>query len=68
VATAATDAGPVDLAASQDGRALYVEAGAGDLLDSFAVQPGGTLVPTGSVAPELPGHSGLEGIAVGGSL
>jgi len=68
VATAATDAGPVDLAASQDGRALYVETGAGDLLDSFAVQAGGTLVPTGSVAPELPGHSGLEGIAVGGSL
>jgi len=66
VANTTTDGGPVDLAASPDGRSLYVETGAGDLLDSFAVQPGGTLVPTGSVAPELPGHTGLEGIAVGG--
>jgi len=68
VATTATDVGPVDLAASLDGRALYVETGAGDLLDSFSVRADGTLVATGSVAPELPGHSGLEGIAVGGSL
>ena len=65
VATTTTDAGPVDLAASLDGRALYVETGAGDLLDSFAVQADGSLVSTGSVAPELPGHAGLEGIAVG---
>ena len=67
VATTATDAGPVDLAASADGTALYVETGASDLVDSFAIGSDGTLVPTGSVAPELPGHSGLEGIAVGGS-
>jgi len=67
VATTATDAGPVDLAASADGRSLYVETGAGDLVDSFAIGSGGSLVSTGSVAPELPGHSGLEGIAVGGS-
>ena len=67
VANTATDGGPVDLAASQDGRALYVETGANDLLDSFAVQSDGSLVSTGSVAPELPGHTGLEGIAVGGS-
>jgi hypothetical protein len=66
VATAGTDAGPIDLAASPDGHSLYVETGGSDLLDTFAVQPDGSLVPTGSVAPELPGHTGLEGIAVGG--
>ncbi len=65
VASTPTDSGPVDLAASLDGHALYVETGGSDLVDSFAVQSDGTLVPTGSVAPELPGHSGLEGIAVG---
>jgi len=65
VATTTTDAGPVDLAASLDGRALYVETGANDLVDSFAVQADGSLVATGAVAPELPGHTGLEGIAVG---
>lgn len=67
VGTSATDAGPVDLAASPDGRSLFVETGAGDLVDSFAVQPDGSLVATGSAAPELPGHTGLEGIAVGTS-
>jgi len=60
-----TDGGPIDLAASPDGSSLYVETGASDLIDTFAVSPTGTLVPTGSVAPELPGHTGLEGIAVG---
>jgi hypothetical protein len=68
VATTATDPGPVDLATSSDGRSLFVETGANDLVDSFAIQPNGTLVATGSVAPELPGHSGLEGIAVGPSF
>ncbi len=67
VTNTTTDAGPVDLVASPDGRSLYVETGAGDLLDSFAVQSDGSLVSTGSVSPELPGHTGLEGIAVGGS-
>ena len=61
----ATDAGPIDLAAAPDGSALYVETGGSDLVDTFAVSPSGTLIPTGKVAPELPGHSGLEGIAVG---
>jgi len=65
VASTTTDAGPVDLAASPDGRSLYVETGSSDLVDSFAVQADGSLVATGSVAPELPGHVGLEGIAVG---
>jgi len=61
----ATDAGPIDLVASVDGSSLYVETGGSDLVDTFAVTPGGSLVPTGNVAPELPGHSGLEGIAAG---
>jgi len=65
VATTTTDPGPVDLAASADGHSLFVETGAGDLVDSYAVQADGGLVPTGAVAPELPGHTGLEGIAVG---
>ena len=66
VANTTTDAGPVDLAASTHGRSLFVETGGSDLLDSFAVQADGSLVSTGSVSPELPGHTGLEGIAVGG--
>ena len=68
VATTVTDPGPVDLATSPDGRSLYVETGGSDLLDAFSIQANGSLVPTGSVAPELPGHTGLEGIAVGGSF
>jgi hypothetical protein len=61
----ATDPGTIDLAATPDGSFLYVETGAGDIVDGFAVTGNGSLVFTGSsVAPELPGHSGLEGIAV----
>jgi hypothetical protein len=61
----ATDPGTIDLAATPNGAFLYVETGAGDIVDGFAVQANGSLVFTGSsVAPELPGHSGLEGIAV----
>ena len=56
--------GPVDLAATPDGSTLYVETGGSDLVDAFAVHGDGSLSPLGSVAPELPGHSGLEGIAV----
>ena len=65
VGNTSTDPGPIDLAASPDGNSLFVETGAGDLVDSFAVRPNGTLVATGSVSPELAGHNGLEGIAVG---
>ena len=65
VGTAATDAGPIDLVASPDGSSLYVETGGSDLVDTYAVTFRGALVPTGNVAPELPGHTGLEGIAVG---
>ena len=61
----ATDAGPIDLAAAPDGTALYAETGGGDIVDAFSVHHDGSLTFTGSsVAPELPGHSGLEGIAV----
>jgi hypothetical protein len=65
IGSTATDPGPIDLAASPDGSALYVETGGSDIIDTFAVTPTGALVRTGSVAPELPGHTGLEGIAVG---
>lgn len=60
-----TDPGPIDLAASPDGRVLYVETGGSDLIDSFAIAGNGSLIKTGTVSPELPGHTGLEGIAVG---
>jgi lactonase family protein with 7-bladed beta-propeller len=65
VSTTATDVGPIDMASSPSGRTLYVETGGSDLLESFAVQPSGSLVFRGSVTTELPGHTGLEGIAVG---
>lgn len=65
VSTTPTDVGPIDLAASPDGRTLYVETGGSDLVDTFAVRPDGSLEFVGSVTAELPGHSGLEGIAVG---
>ena len=65
VSETSTDAGPIDLAATPDGSFLYVETGGGDIVDGFAVQGNGSLAFIGSsVAPELPGHSGLEGIAV----
>jgi len=61
----AADAGSIDLAAAPDGTALYVETGGADIVDAFSVHTDGSLSFTGSsVAPELPGHSGLEGIAV----
>lgn len=65
VGSTATDPGPIDLAASPDGSELYVETGGSDLVDTFAVSATGGLVATGSVASELPGHTGFEGIAVG---
>jgi 6-phosphogluconolactonase (cycloisomerase 2 family) len=65
VAEGATDAGPIDLAAAPDGTALYVETGGSDIVDAFSVGHDGSLTFAGSsVAPELPGQSGLEGIAV----
>jgi hypothetical protein len=68
VGNATTDPGPIDLVASPDGHSLFVETGANDVVDSFAVQADGTLVATGSATPEPAGHNGLEGIAVGFSF
>lgn len=65
VSATATDAGTIDLAAAPDGASLYAETGGADIVDAFTVHPDGSLTFTGSsVAPELPGHSGVEGIAV----
>ena len=62
VGTTSTDAGPIDAAANPDGSTLYVETGASGIVDGFHVNANGSLTFTGAVAPELPGHSGLEGI------
>jgi Lactonase, 7-bladed beta-propeller len=56
----ATDAGPIDMAASTDGSTLYVEAGGAGAVDEFHVNPGGSLSDLGSVAGL---GAGLEGIA-----
>jgi 6-phosphogluconolactonase (cycloisomerase 2 family) len=62
--TAHTDAGPVDLAASPDGRFLYQEATGAGIIDEYAVNPDGSLTSIGTVAG-LPADSGsgIEGIA-----
>ncbi|HWF57082.1 MAG TPA: hypothetical protein VG520_01875 [Candidatus Dormibacteraeota bacterium] len=65
VSQTATDPGPIDLAATPDGSFLYVQTGANGIVDGFRVHGDGSLTGTGgSVAPELPGHTGLEGIVV----
>jgi 6-phosphogluconolactonase (cycloisomerase 2 family) len=56
-----TDPGTVDAAASPHGRFLYVETGAGGIVDEFAVGKGGSLTPIGKVT--VAGASGGEGIA-----
>ena len=57
---ASTDTGPIDMAASPDGRYLYAQAGGAGAVDEFAVSPGGGLSPIGSVTGL---GSGIEGIA-----
>ena len=37
-----TDPGPIDLAITPDGSALYVETGGNDLIDSFRIAPTGS--------------------------
>ena len=59
----ATDAGPVDSAASPGGRFLYVQTGGAGVVDEFAVGPAGSLTQIGSVT--VPGATGGEGIAAG---
>jgi DNA-binding beta-propeller fold protein YncE len=56
----ATDAGTVDAAASGDGRYLYVQTGAGGIVDEYAVGAAGALSEVGSVT--VPGAVGGEGI------
>lgn len=62
--TAHTDGGPVDLAASPDGRFLYQQATGAGAIDEFAVNADGSLTGIGTVAG-LPADngSGIEGIA-----
>lgn len=62
--TAHTDAGPVDLAASPDGRFLYQQATGAGAIDEYAVNADGSLTSLGTVAG-LPADngSGIEGIA-----
>jgi DNA-binding beta-propeller fold protein YncE len=55
-----TDAGTVDAASPDGGRFLYVQTGAGGIVDEFAVDPSGALSELGSVT--VPGGVGGEGI------
>lgn len=57
---AATDAGPIDLAASRDGTKLYAETGGAGSIDEFQVNADGSLTSLGSVAGL---GAGIEGIA-----
>ncbi len=56
-----TDPGTVDPAISHDGRFLYVETGAGGIVDEFAVNSDGSLTAIGSVT--VANAAGAEGIA-----
>jgi 6-phosphogluconolactonase (cycloisomerase 2 family) len=60
VGTTSTDPGPVDSAASRDGRFLYVQTGATGTLDEFAINQDGTLTPIGSEL--VPNAVGGEGV------
>lgn len=62
--TATTDAGPIDLAASSDGRFLYEEATGAGAIDEFAVNADGSLTRIGALTGFTPNNgSGIEGIA-----
>jgi 6-phosphogluconolactonase (cycloisomerase 2 family) len=56
----ATDAGTVDAAATPNGEFLYVQTGAGGVVDEFSVARNGSLTAIGSVT--VPGAVGGEGI------
>jgi 6-phosphogluconolactonase (cycloisomerase 2 family) len=61
---AVTDAGPVDIAASSDGRYLYQEATGAGVIDEFKVGDDGSLTKIGTVTGFTPDNgSGFEGIA-----
>ena len=62
--TATTDAGPVDLAASTDGRYIYQQATGAGVIDEFKVNADGSLTQIGTVTGFAPDNgSGFEGIA-----
>jgi 6-phosphogluconolactonase (cycloisomerase 2 family) len=54
------DGGPIDMAASPNGRFLYVEAGGAGAIDALRINRDGSLTSIGSVT----GLDGLEGIAI----
>jgi 6-phosphogluconolactonase (cycloisomerase 2 family) len=56
-----TDAGTVDSVLSPDARFLYVQTGAGGIVDEFAIGAGGALTSLGSVT--VAASAGGEGIA-----
>jgi 6-phosphogluconolactonase (cycloisomerase 2 family) len=64
--SARTDAGPIDLAASPDGRYVFELNGLAGDLGVYAVAPDGTLTETSTVhgLPAFNGFNGMEGIAV----
>lgn len=62
--TATTDAGPVDLAASSDGRYIYQQATGAGVIDEFKVNNNGSLTQIGRVTGFTPDNgTGFEGIA-----
>jgi hypothetical protein len=62
--TATTDAGPVDLVASLDGRYIYQEATGAGAIDEFKVNGNGSLTRIGTVTGFTPDNgTGFEGIA-----
>jgi 6-phosphogluconolactonase (cycloisomerase 2 family) len=64
--SARTDAGPIDIAASSDGRQVFELNGLAGDLGVYAVAPDGTLTQTSTVhgLPVFNGFNGMEGIAV----
>lgn len=58
-----TDPGTVDATVSSDGRFLLVQTGANGVVDSFRINPDGSLTRTATTS--VPGSSGGEGIAAG---
>lgn len=57
---AATDTGPIDMAASANGQTLYVEAGGAGAVDEYHIAAGGSLSSLGAVTGL---GAGIEGIA-----
>jgi 6-phosphogluconolactonase (cycloisomerase 2 family) len=64
--SATTDAGPIDIAASPDGRHVFELNGLAGDLGIYAVAPDGTLTRTATVhgLPAYDGFTGMEGIVV----